>query len=173
MEYSNREKPRSRTQIHYIIREITGEEERNSQPLCIYNGMHIILLYIALMTVHLFLCRKLGLQVVKSPNCSWHVFSEFHGLRASRADCFSAMHLWDASPKSSSRDQAVTSRCYYALLLRSAPPRKCFGVLLRSDVKLLLQSETPILPLIWNSKLIQPLYRRASYSLWDLQGRSA
>ena len=38
---SDQENPKSRMQIHYIIREITGEEERTSQPLCIYNDIHI------------------------------------------------------------------------------------------------------------------------------------
>ena len=46
MENSNREK--SDTQINYIIREITGEEERTSQLLCIYNG---ILIYTTLILV--------------------------------------------------------------------------------------------------------------------------
>jgi len=33
-------KPRSRRKIYYIIRAITGEEERTSHPLYIYNGMY-------------------------------------------------------------------------------------------------------------------------------------
>jgi len=36
-------KPRSRTQIYYIIREIAGEEKRTSQPLHIYNSIHTLI----------------------------------------------------------------------------------------------------------------------------------
>ena len=42
------EKSRSHTQIHYIIKEIKGEEERTSQLFWIYNGICIL----TLMTVH-------------------------------------------------------------------------------------------------------------------------
>ena len=42
VENPNREKLRSSMQVHYIIREITREEERTSQPLCIYNGIHTL-----------------------------------------------------------------------------------------------------------------------------------
>jgi len=34
---SNQKKLRNYKQIHRIIREITGEEEKISHPLCIYN----------------------------------------------------------------------------------------------------------------------------------------
>jgi len=38
----NWEKPRSHTQIHYIIRESTREKERTSHSLYIYNGIHTL-----------------------------------------------------------------------------------------------------------------------------------
>jgi len=58
----------------------------------------------------------------------------FMGYETSRLDRSSAMHLW-----------GTTLYCHR-------------GVLLRSDTKLLLWSETSTLLSIWNSKLAQPLY---------------
>jgi len=51
----------------------------------------------------------------------------------------------------------------------STPPEWCFGVLLRSDVKLLLRSETQTLISIWNSKLAQVTYLVCFFSHRDLQ----
>jgi len=65
----NQEKSRSRMWTT-ILSERFQEKKRTSQPLCIYND---ILIYATLMTTCLFLYRKLGLQVMKLPNCLWHV----------------------------------------------------------------------------------------------------
>ena len=73
VENPNPEKPQSRTQIHYIIREITVEEERTSKPLCIYNDMYTRIIIMTLMTAHL-LIEKTRLQVVSDP---WSTFGNY------------------------------------------------------------------------------------------------
>ena len=97
----NQEKSQSRTQIHYILIGITGEEERTSQPLCIYNGIHLSAILNPNNDAYLFIekIRVTSCEITKLPLT---LVPEFHGLRSFKTE---SLHCY------------TSPRCYSALSL--------------------------------------------------------
>ena len=101
------------------------KRRRENLILCLYYSIHTFIIIISLMTAHLFL----SLQVVKLPNCHWHVFSNFTGHEVFRLDRFTAMHLRGATLyrrfavllriDTSECSTRVTPSCYSGVRLRA------------------------------------------------------
>ena len=124
--------------IYYIIREITREEERTSQPLCISNGRYTLAYalnpnddaspFIENTRVTSYEITKVLLM------CS----PSFTGYEASRLDCFSAMHLRGATlhcrfrvllqSEASKCSSGVITSCYSGARLRSYPQRETLNL---------------------------------------------